>query len=115
MKREIVDALIASLNDPDAVWEYTEYTATNNRIQCEIWLSNGLEWLEVKFWGTKIGRSARKPISYGGECFMLAWLVPWRWRVYRVATAKQVEALAQKAVPDETIVAAIRSASQVPA
>lgn len=115
MKREIVDALIASLNDPDAGWEFSEYTAINSRIKCEIWLGSGLEWLEVKFWGDQIGRSARKPISYGGDCFMLAWLVPWRWRVYRVATAKQAEALAEKAVSDETIVAAIRSASQVPA
>lgn len=115
MKREIVDELIASLNDPDAGWKFSEYTATNDRIKCEIWLANGLSWLEVKFWGGKIGRKAWKPISYGGDCMLLAFLVPWRWRVYLAATAKQAEALAEKAVSDETVIAAIRSASQASA
>lgn len=118
MKREVVDALIASLNDPNAGWEYSKYMATNNRIKCEIWLANGVEFLEVKFWGGKIGPSKggwETRVSYGGDWWLLANFIPWRWRVYLAASKHQAAALREPEVPDSTIIAAIRSASEVPA
>lgn len=112
MKKEIVDALIESMSDPNAGWEYNEYTATNDRIKCQIWLGNGLEFVEVEFWGGKIGphASRREPIKYGGGN-MLGFLVPWRWRIYLAATSKQSAALRKEEVKPATIVAAIKSAS----
>ena len=46
---------------------------------------------------------------------MFGFLVPWRWRLYRAATARRTAALKQDAVTVPTIVAAIRSASGVTA
>lgn len=110
MKREIVDALIASLNDPGAGWEYDEYTATNYRIKCNIWLANGPDQMEVEFWGDKIGGKRK----YEGYC-LGGYFVPWRWRLWWIAAGKQQDAIATPPIQDATIVAAIRSASQVPA
>lgn len=110
MEKEVINALIDSLNSTDAGWVFTEYMAYNDFIKCEIWLANGLTFLEVKFWGEKIGCSVRKPLSYGGYS-VFGFLVPWRWRLYLAASAKQAEALEQKKIKASTIVAAIRSAS----
>ena len=115
MNREIVDALIVSLNDPDAGWKFTSFTATNDRIKCEIWLANGVDFVEVKFWGDRIATSYRgwdRQIKIGGDN-MFGFLVPWRWRLDRAATARRTAALKQDAVTVPTIVAAIRSASGV--
>lgn len=118
MEREIVDALIASLNDPGAGWQFNQYRAWNNRIECEIWLANGHEFLEVKFTGPKIGPSKgpwRAMVKYGGDALVFGFLVPWRRRLYRAARERQMEAIARPRVAASTIVAAIRSASEVPA
>jgi hypothetical protein len=115
MKREIVNALIESLNDPNAGWVYDRHTATNDRIKCEIWLASGIEFLGVRFWGDKIGPSIHgwdRQIKFGGANFF-GFLIPWRWRVYLVANEKQEDALKQAKVAASTIVAAIRSASEV--
>lgn len=115
VRKEIVDALVASLNDPNAGWEYTKYVATNPRIKCEIWLANGIEWLEVKFYGPKIAPSKdvwEAQVRYGGELFLIAALVPWRWRVYLAATRQQDRALRRASIKDSTIIAAIQPASE---
>ena len=112
MNREIVDALIESMNDPDAGWVYDEYDAVNERIKCSIWLASGLTFLGVEFWGDKIAPHAthREPVKFGG--FNMAGpLVPWRHRIYWAATRHQSAYLAKAKVTSTTIVAAIRSAS----
>lgn len=110
MKREIVDALIASLNDPDAGWEYDDYRAWNERIKCALWLANGPDQMEVKFWGDKIGGAK----FYDG-CVLGGYFTPWRWRLWWVAVGKQADAIATPPIAASTIVAAIRSASEASA
>lgn len=110
MKREIVDALIASLNDPDAGWEYDDYRAWNDRIKCALWLANGPDQLEVKFWGDKIGG-----VETYDRCVLGGFFMPWRWRLWLAATRKQQDAIGMSPIATSTIVAAIRSASEASA
>lgn len=107
MERKIVNALIASLNDPNAGWEYDAYTASNYRIKCEIWLANGLDSMEVKFWGDKIG--GRRNYE---DCIIGGYFMPWRWRLWNAATSKQSAALYKPPITTSAIVAAINSASE---
>lgn len=114
MEGEVLNALIDSLNDPNAGWVYSEYTAKNNRIKCEIWLSSGPDGMRVSFWGDKISppSSSRYDVVAYEESPFFGVFVPWRWKLYLVAQKKRDDCLKAQKVKPSTIVAAIRSASE---
>lgn len=107
MDNAIVDALVASLNDPNAGWEYSEYTASNTRVECEIWIANGAGWLDVEFSGPKIGGSVHYRAGHS-----LFFPKGWARRIYKAARPHQLQALAaQQSVTTDRIIPAIQSAS----
>jgi len=112
MDHAILDALIESLNDPGAGWEYDRYYARNSRIKCDIWLAYGPGSVDVDFYGQKIfGDSYRVKNYRAGHTVLFHPL--WARRIYNVARPLQLAAArGDETKVNDRIVAAIRSASQ---
>lgn len=112
MDQAILDALIESLSDPNAGWEYDRHYARNSRIKCDIWLANGPGFVDVGFYGQKIFGDSRRVKNYKAGGTLLFHPV-WARRIYNVARKPQLAALSRVNTGlDGKIVAAIRSASE---
>ena len=76
MDKNLVDAIVTSLEGEATGWEFSTYTAENRFRQTKIWIANGRWGMDVKF-----GNAPKV-----GGVVMVA-LAPWRYRLWAAINA----------------------------
>lgn len=114
MKREVVDALIESLNDPNAGWRFNENQAFNDRIKCSIWLYGDIDYMSVSF---RIPGKNDLDIPSPDLPF-IAYLSPWRRKLFKAAKSHYLNYMKSAANDhnpnDADLINAIKNASREP-
>lgn len=89
MNAKLVDAIIASFDDPRAEWKFDRYSAESRVLDCEVWIGNSHYGLAVTF-KNKVDGWTQSTTKFGGVTAISSFfgpLIPWRRRLLNAAKA----------------------------